>query len=257
MTAAARSIQRAPLFQTARSRSLSNRPGPAIEPAVPSTLIQNRMAKKRTARNARTIDGRTARRLDSSRRIVAAIISLVRRGVLDPTADQVARATGLSRALVFRYFRDKESLRRPVVRQLEEYGRKLLGDPPPPGLPLNRRVELLIERQTRMLEGVTPFRRATQVHEPYSAEVARSQARARKEARQMIFQALRPEVDSLSSAERRKLLDALHMVLAWPSWETLRRHYGRSRKDARNTVARTVGAILAQSKLGRFQPPRS
>ncbi|SRR5579885_1344464 len=215
------------------------------------------MPKKTMPTDARAIDGRTARRLDSSRRIVAAIISLVRRGVLDPTADQVARETGLSRALVFRYFRDKESLRRPVVLQLEEYGRKLLGDPPPPGLPFNRRVELLIERQTRMLEGITPFRRATQVHEPYSAEIAKSQARARKEAREMVYQALRPEIDTFSAAERRKLLDALHMVLAWPSWETLRRHYGRSPRDARDTVRRVVAAILAQARLGRAASRRA
>lgn len=190
------------------------------------------------------VDGRTARRLDSSRRITAAIIRLVRRGVLDPTADQVARETGLSRALVFRYFRDKESLRRPVVTELGEYGRRLMGDPIPQSLPFERRFDLFIERQTRMLEAITPFRRATLIHEPFSREVAKGQVQSRRETRGMLEDVLRPEIDSLSVGERRKLLDALHMVLAWPSWETLRRHYGRSEADARKTVKRAAIAIL-------------
>src|SRR5271155_5288930 len=128
------------------------------------------------------IDGRTARRLDSRRRIVAGIIELVRKGVLDPTADQVARATGLSRALVFRYFRDKESLRRPVTIELIEYSRQLMGDPIPRSLPLHRRLAIFVDRQTQMLEAVTPFRRATLVHEPVSREVAKGQVRSRRGA---------------------------------------------------------------------------
>jgi TetR/AcrR family transcriptional regulator of autoinduction and epiphytic fitness len=196
------------------------------------------------------IDGRKARSLDSKRRIVAAIIELVRRGILDPTADQVASETRLSRALVFRYFRDKESLRRPVAVELEEYGRRLMGDPIPASLPLSRRLELLVERQTRMLEKVTPFRRATLVHEPFSKEVTKSQMRARSEARRVLQQVLGPELNDLAHAERRKLLDALHMVLAWPSWETLRRHYGRGEKDARDTISRTVLTIARQALPG-------
>ncbi len=203
------------------------------------------MANRRTSSTRQPpTDGRTARRLDSQRRLSATIIKLVRRGILDPTADQVARESGLSRALVFRYFRDKESLRRVVVAELEEYGRQLTGGPIPTGLPFDQRVELFITKQTRLLEGITPFRRATLVHEPYSREVASSQARSRKETRAILKRALEPEIGRLTPAQRRKLLDALHMVLAWPSWETLRNHYGRSVPDARDTVRTVVKAIL-------------
>jgi AcrR family transcriptional regulator len=204
------------------------------------------MTNRRTssAQNPSPTDGRTARRLDSQRRISATIIKLVRRGILDPTANEVARESGLSRALVFRYFRDKESLRRVVVAELEEYGRQLMGGPIHPGLPFDRRVELFIRKQTRLLEGISPFRRATLVHEPYSREVASSQARSRKETRAILQRALEPEIDRLSPAQKRKLLDALHMVLAWPSWETLRKHYGRTVPDARDTIRRVVKAIL-------------
>lgn len=202
------------------------------------------MTKRPKRRDDAVVDGRTARRLDSSRRITAAIIRLVRRGVLDPTADQVARETGLSRALVFRYFRDKESLRRPVVIELGEFGRRLMGAPIPASLPFAQRFEMFVDRQTRMLEAITPFRRATLVHEPFSREVSEGQVQSRRETRHTLEKVLRPEIDSLPRAERRKLLDALHMVLAWPSWETLRRHYGRSEADARNTVKRTAEAIV-------------
>ncbi|MGO9604175.1 MAG: TetR/AcrR family transcriptional regulator [Candidatus Binataceae bacterium] len=194
------------------------------------------------------IDGRTARRLDSRRRIVTGIIELVRKGVLDPTADQVAHTTGLSRALVFRYFRDKESLRRPVTIELIEYGRRLMGEPIPRSLPLRRRLATFVDRQTHMLEAVTPFRRATLIHEPVSREVAKGQVRSRREARQMLRAVLTPEINSLKPSDQRKLLDALHMVLAWPSWETLRRHYGRSEADARRTIMRTA-MTLAKAAL--------
>jgi TetR/AcrR family transcriptional regulator of autoinduction and epiphytic fitness len=196
------------------------------------------------------IDGRTARQLDSRKRITAAIIELVRRGVLDPTADQVAAETGLSRALVFRYFRDKESLRRPVIAELEGYSRRLMGEGISPALPLAQRLEIFLERHCRMQEAISPFRRATLLQEPFSREIANAMNRARRATRKMIENLLGSELDSMKAGEQRILLDALHMVIAWPSWETLRRHYGRTVAESRRIVT-TVTLLILHDAIAR------
>ena len=57
-----------------------------------------------------TTDGRKLRSQDSKRRIVAAMLELVREGRIAPTAEEVANRAEVGLRTVFRRFKDMESL---------------------------------------------------------------------------------------------------------------------------------------------------
>ncbi|MBT5683609.1 MAG: TetR family transcriptional regulator, partial [Gammaproteobacteria bacterium] len=57
-----------------------------------------------------TTDGRKLRSEDSKRRIVSAMLELVREGRMAPTAEEVAKRAEVGLRTVFRRFKDMESL---------------------------------------------------------------------------------------------------------------------------------------------------
>ncbi len=105
----------------------------------------------------------------------------------------------------------------------------------------------------QMLEEVVPFRRVALAAEHVDPLVASVMKRVRANAVKEIERAVHPALDGLSASEKRNVLLALHMICAWPSWETLRSHHGLRPSAARALITRAALATLnsALREVGR------
>ena len=74
-------------------------------------------------------DGRKVRRRNNRRRIVAAMLELVRDGAISPGAEEVAERAGVGLRTVFRHFDDMESLYREMAEAMRHELQPLVAAP--------------------------------------------------------------------------------------------------------------------------------
>jgi AcrR family transcriptional regulator len=205
------------------------------------------------------IDGRTAKGLRIKQQvehdILTAYIDLIRTGIPTPTARETAQRARLSLRVIFKHFRTLSELRFAAVSRIETRSRRFYAQPICYDEPVERRLEQFIHRQTRMLEIITPFRRAALMVESIDPLVAAAMTRARHAAVHEIERALGPTLKLLSPGERRRLVTNLHVVCAWPSWETLRAHHELPLLQARRSVTRMALSILRDAFSHVKKPP--
>jgi TetR/AcrR family transcriptional regulator, regulator of autoinduction and epiphytic fitness len=190
------------------------------------------------------IDGRTARALRTRAAIVDATIALVEEGDVRPTAPRVADRAGVSVRSVFQHFDDLETLFAAVADRLLDRVAGLIADIEATG-PLGPRVERFVAQRARLLEAITPIRRAAHVHAPSSKEITERIQGGHRYLRYEIERAFGDVLDQRDGDDRAELLDALDAALSWGSWDTLRSLAGCPESHARRVVTRTVTALLA------------
>jgi AcrR family transcriptional regulator len=176
--------------------------------------------------------------------IVDASIALVDEGDLRPSAPRVAERAGVSVRSVFQHFDDLEGLYAAIADRWVERlaGLRVSIDP---SRPLAERITELARARSRLLETITPIRRAAAVHAPFSVEIGNRLQRAHDLLRADIERVFSVELDARAGRERARLLDALDTVLSWPSWENLRTLNGRSEDEARAVLEDLLVAILS------------
>jgi len=190
------------------------------------------------------IDGRTARALRTREAIVDASIELVDEGDLRPTAIRVAERAGVSVRSVFQHFDDVEGLYAAIANRWVDRldGLRVVVDP---ALPLDDRIRAVVRNRARLLETISPIRRAAALHAPFSREVSNRLQAAHELLRTEIERVFATELGRHSGPDRVRLLDALDTILSWPSWENLRAHNGRSVEEAEAVVEQMVAAMLS------------
>jgi AcrR family transcriptional regulator len=183
-------------------------------------------------------DGRRRRSADSRRRIVEAMLELVREGDIAPSADHVAARAGVGRRTVFRLFSDMES----VYREMHAVMREKVG--PVRNLPLAgetpaQQVHALVDRRARFFEEVMPLMVAASVHRPRSDVLQRDHALIQGELRQILVALL-----SESQQADPELVNGLDMLLSIDVWRRLRLEQGLDAGKATAIVHRMVSAVL-------------
>jgi TetR/AcrR family transcriptional regulator of autoinduction and epiphytic fitness len=201
------------------------------------------------------MDGRTLRgkriREQFRAQILASYTELMREGTVLPTTVAVARRAGLSIRVLFKHFPDANSLRHAVVHQLLVESRRLTAQSIDYSQPLGQRFITFLEHHTRMLETMTPFRRAGCVLEYSMPLVAASLRRARRDTIGNIAVVLAPEIYRLLPAKRKELIAGLHTICCWPSWENLRVVHRFNRTAARQVMAQSALALLREAFAAR------
>lgn len=195
------------------------------------------------------VDGRTARAVRTRDAIVDACIALVDGGDLKPTAPRIAEEAGVSVRSVFQHFDDLETLFSAVgsrvVQRLEP-----LFVPIDPSLPLDDRVEALVEQRCRVLEAVTPVRRAAIVNSVESPQIGRLLQEGHDALQRQVADVFATELAAAAcrgsddGASAQELLDSLGVALAWSTWETLRLFGRRDDRAARGVLDRLVRGVL-------------
>lgn len=173
-----------------------------------------------------------------------ATIALLEEGDLRPTAPRVAAEAAVSVRSIFHHFEDLESLHAAVADRLAERV-SLLMAPIAANLPLEERVERFVLQRARLLESVSPIRRAADLHGQFSSEITARLQAGQALLRDEIEHTFGPELSAVG-ADRGQLLDALDVALSWRAWEGLRTGLGRDEPDTRAVVRRLVLALLVR-----------
>lgn len=197
---------------------------------------------------SRVVDGRTARAARTSDAVVDAWLSLIEEGDLRPGARRIADRAGVSLRSVFHHFDDLETLYATAAeRQLRRLSMPALMDT---GGTLDGRIGAFLAARCRVLESITPVRRAAVLNEPFSPALAARLRWARDMARDEIARVFQVELSARKPADRRELLAALAAATEWSAWEALRTHQGLSAAGAARVMRRTVGALLRPERRG-------
>jgi TetR/AcrR family transcriptional regulator, regulator of autoinduction and epiphytic fitness len=190
------------------------------------------------------VDGRAARAQRTRDAIVSACTALLLEGDLRPTAPRIAERAGVSVRSVFMHFEDLEQLFTAVAdRFFARTSRQVASIDP--DAPLERRVGDFVAERARLLEVVTPMRRAANVHAPTSMVLTSRLRMAQDFLRGEVARTFAPELSSRDDGDRAQLLDALDATLSWSSWDTLRSIMGRPPDAAKSVLERAVLALLA------------
>jgi len=202
-----------------------------------------------------SIDGRNLRAQRTREAVAEALLDLLQRGVLRPTAIQVAARAGVSERAVFRHFDDLEGLIATVAQQQIQRVAPQFSQRIPPDCSLPERINTLVTRRAALYERITPVRRAALLQEPFSTAVAQRLGWWRDRLRTEVAQVFAPELARLPVALRREVLDALGAATSWSVWENLRRHARLSRRRAERAVIRMATALLEMPRESRRVRP--
>jgi AcrR family transcriptional regulator len=228
---------------------------------VPSELTSTARAGASRTRSATTngkraaapaaiaqTDGRRLRGERTRLRVLEALLDLVGKGELRPTAQQVATAAGVALRTVYHHFEDVEALRRMAFDLQVGRHNELLQDIDP-SLPVDERVHLLARQLRKLFEIIGPIRRATMFDEHSSQEMANGLRRSRVIRRQHVEHTFTPEI-AAQGADGKVLLDALDVITSWPTWFYLRdgNSLGRGTAAAERVLVLMLNDALSSAK---------
>ena len=188
---------------------------------------------------AATIDGRSARRQNNRRRIVDAMLALVRAGAIAPGAEQVAARAEVGLRTVFRHFEDMDALYREMAQAMEAEIRPFIVMPFASTDGRERILEV-IDRRVRVFEKLMLFKNAADVHRHRSAFLKKNYQRLRDLERSSLRNAL-PQAISADPIR----FEALDLLLSLDIWQRLRCERKLSIGRARATLEFAAAALFA------------
>lgn len=185
-------------------------------------------------------DGRVRRGERSGQAIVEALIDLVGKGILEPTAQQVAARAGVGIRTVFRRFSDMERLFAEMSTRVQGNVLPLLVEGAPGG-DLIERARALVGRRVVFFERIARYKRA--------ATLRRSRSPYLRDRHVELVRLLRVELVRWLPELRRApeaLVDALELATSFEAWDRLRVEQRLGRDRARAAVERMVLGLVAE-----------
>lgn len=193
------------------------------------------------------VDGRAARATRTRAAIVDALLALLEEGDLQPPATRIAERAGISLRLIYHHFGDLESLFRDAAsRQAERLA--AVAQPVDPDLPLEERIEQFCARRGRILEWMTPVRRASLLQEPFSEELSRAKVAFLRAGERAVRDLFHPELAELADPDRAEVEAALSAVAGWSTWDALRTS-GNDEAACVRVLVRTFRALLGADTM--------
>lgn len=183
-------------------------------------------------------DGRRKRGDQSRKRIVAAMLQLVREGEMSPSAAQVAERAGVGLRTVFRHFEEMEVLYREMDEAIME---KIMPIAlrPYTGTSWRERLDELIERRIAIHEEIMPLKIAGSVlrfRSRFLMENYRAHLRMEREGLEAILpQAVRKD---------QTVFRAVEMVTSFQAWRRLRQDQELSVAEAKRVTLRLIDGVL-------------
>jgi AcrR family transcriptional regulator len=185
-------------------------------------------------------DGRRQRSRDSKRKIVNAMLELVREGRIAPTAEEVAQRANVGLRTVFRRFKDMESLYAEMSVAISEKVAPIIDEALAHDA-WGANLHQLVDRRLRVYEIVMPYRVAADVLKFQSTILLSRHRQIVSDERQRLLSVLPPEVTG-----DRPLIEALEAVLSFDMWNQLRNDQRLSADEAGEVVKRIVTSLMPQ-----------
>ena len=158
-------------------------------------------------------DGRRLRSLTSQNIIVDAMIILVQRGILEPTAQQVADEAGIGIRTVFRQVQDKENLFSKMDEKVRADLQEILDRAAQPQGNLEERIEGLIELEAEIFEKNLQFLRATLANKWKYNTLQKNYERNQRNIKSLLYTWI-PELNNLSESKQ-VLLTSVNTAGYW------------------------------------------
>ena len=171
-------------------------------------LMHNLQSKTRLEQ-----DGRRLRSLTSQNIIVDAMIILVQRGILEPTAQQVADEAGIGIRTVFRQVQDKENLFSKMDEKVRADLQEILDRAAHPQGNLEERIEGLIELEAEIFEKNLQFLRATLANKWKYNTLQKNYERNQRNIKSLLYTWI-PELNNLSESKQ-VLLTSVNTAGYW------------------------------------------
>ena len=190
-----------------------------------------------------TTDGRKLRSEDSKRRIVSAMLELVREGRIAPTAEEVARRAEVGLRTVFRRFKDMESLYAEMAGEINQRIESIV-DEAGTGADWQKNLRQMVDRRLRVYEIIMPYRVAAEALKFQSTVLLTRHMEIVWDERQRLL-ALIPR----EKLDDRLLVEGLEAALSFDMWNQLRNDQRLSAEEAGAVVKRIVSSLLEADTL--------
>ncbi|WP_448579705.1 TetR/AcrR family transcriptional regulator [Thermaurantiacus sp.] len=184
------------------------------------------------------LDGRRMRAQNNRERIVRAVVDLVGRNQLEPTAEAVAQEAGVSLRTVFRHFEEMENLYLEIAAAIFARAQPVIDQPFPAGLDWRQTLLEILDRRINVFELIAPYKRALDIFRHRSPALAEAHDRVAELSRSVLLSRL-PQDRRLNPEE----VELLDFLFGMESWYRLRDVQGLSVPDARAVIVRALAAI--------------
>jgi AcrR family transcriptional regulator len=185
-------------------------------------------------------DGRRERSKSSRAKIIAAMLELVERGDVQPSAARVADHAGVGLRTVFRHFDDMDSLYREMAEAIEQRVLPIISRPFASQNWQDRIRELAV-RRPEVFEAILPFRISANLKRYQSAFLMADYIRLHKMERALVDVHLSDAAKADAAG-----VEALHVALSFQCWRLLRHDQQLTPEAAQRVVSRMVDDLLAR-----------
>jgi AcrR family transcriptional regulator len=188
-------------------------------------------------------DGRLRRSARTRKALIEAYLDLLREKPQAPTGPEIAKRAGCSVRLVFERFSDLLTLSLAAADYAFE---QAITQAAVPNLDadLHSRLKSQVETRAAICEQWLPLWRALLRYQSASEELALRIKRIRAAMVSRLELVYRPELSTLSEAERTQLLVALDILTDFESWGRMREGLGLSIEAARDIWINAIGRML-------------
>jgi len=183
-------------------------------------------------------DGRHLRSQRSRAKILDGLLSVLQAGDMDPSAETVARAAGVSHRTVLRHFEDMESIYRTFTERHEGAFLERVMQPLP-GDTWQERLLALVDLRVGIFEDLMHIRVSAESRRFRSPQLQGNFQRNFKLEVAGVFAVLPPEV----RAEKNVAL-AFENAICFHAWRRLRQDHGLAIEAAKQVVLTTFSALL-------------
>jgi AcrR family transcriptional regulator len=192
------------------------------------------------------VDGRTARRDRNRVAVLDAVLELFSEDNLSPSAEQVARRSGVSLRSVYRYVSDADDLVRAAVeRQLERVGPLFVIEDLGRG-PFARRLEVFVDARLRLYQAIAATARASQLRAPTNSVIREQLDLRRRRMRRQTERQFAPELDRLDPPVRAAVLDAVDALTQIETIDLSRHLEHRSAAQTRAMLTTGLRSLLTR-----------
>jgi AcrR family transcriptional regulator len=196
-----------------------------------------------TDNNAASSDGRVARGERTRSSIADALYELLADGAENPSGRDIAERANVSLRSVFQHFDDIEAVYGELVSRQHERVAPFLA-PVNSEVPLNERIEKLIESRDAMFALAAPLRRSMGTYRGVktSHTIRRAMTYLQRAQREQILQTFALELNN-----NEQLLLQLEVCLSFETWNQFTSQHGLSRAATRGHLHNLIMTMLANS----------
>lgn len=189
------------------------------------------------------VDGRRLRSERTRRLIVEAYMALVRENSRMPTAVQIAERAGYSVRSIFERFPDLNALRVAVTDYAiaEARANAALRDLDAPRM---TRIQSQVAQRAQSCERWLPLWRVLSADTSRSSDLQQRIGMIRQLILMRMEMMFKPELSTVSDADRKKTMLALEALTDFESWARMRELYGLSVEDASRVWIRAIDRLL-------------